>query len=103
MRVLATIKFSNFSSVMQSQQDDLAQWVDEILTGVWYYQVRYRNSGFSQLRNSPENRTALQSAAKQWYASELRRSAQLVRGLGIDGFTRGYDVAVQSAYQRYEA
>ncbi|KAN0140218.1 Six-hairpin glycosidase-like protein [Lactarius tabidus] len=38
MRVLATIKFSNFSSVMQSQQDDLAQWVDEILTGVWYYQ-----------------------------------------------------------------
>lgn len=40
MRVLATIKYSSFGSVMQSQQDDLAQWVDEILTGVWYYQQR---------------------------------------------------------------
>jgi len=38
MRVLATIRRSNFEPVMQSQQDDLAQWVDEILTGVWYYQ-----------------------------------------------------------------
>ncbi|KAH9059347.1 Six-hairpin glycosidase, partial [Lactarius vividus] len=34
----ATIKRSRFASEMQSQQDDLAQWIDEILTGVWYYQ-----------------------------------------------------------------
>lgn len=38
MRVLATIVRSNFASQMQSQQNDLAQWVDEILTGVWQYQ-----------------------------------------------------------------
>jgi len=38
MRVLATIKFSRFAPEMQSQLDDLAQWVDEILTGVWSYQ-----------------------------------------------------------------
>ncbi|KAI9449496.1 Six-hairpin glycosidase [Lactarius psammicola] len=38
MRVLATIKRSRFAPDMQSQQDDLAQWVDEILTGVWHYQ-----------------------------------------------------------------
>lgn len=40
MRVLATIMRSNFSSQMQSQKNDLVQWVDEILTGVWRYQVR---------------------------------------------------------------
>jgi len=40
MRVLATIARSNFASQMQSQQSDLAHWVDEILTGVWRYQVR---------------------------------------------------------------
>jgi len=38
MRVLATIKGSSFSSQMQSQQNNLTQWVDEILTGVWQYQ-----------------------------------------------------------------
>jgi len=38
MRVLATIVRSNFASQMQSQQSDLAHWVDEILTGVWRYQ-----------------------------------------------------------------
>ncbi|KAH9027246.1 Six-hairpin glycosidase [Lactarius pseudohatsudake] len=38
MRVLATIKRSRFASEMQSQQNDLVQWIDEILTGVWYYQ-----------------------------------------------------------------
>lgn len=38
MRVLATIKRSRFEPAMRSQQDDLAQWVDEILTGVWQYQ-----------------------------------------------------------------
>jgi hypothetical protein len=53
MRVLATIKYSSFTSVMQSQQGNLTQWVDEILTGVWYYQVRYRNCGASQLRTHP--------------------------------------------------
>lgn len=74
MRVLATIKYSSFGSVMQSQQDDLAQWVDEILTGVWYYQVRCRNSGSSQLRTQPGiSRCLFLTAAKQWYASELRR------------------------------
>lgn len=45
MRVLATIKRSRYGPAMQSQQDDLAKWVDEILTGVWSYQVRCRNSG----------------------------------------------------------
>ena len=40
MRVLATILRSNFASQMESQQSDLAYWVDEILTGVWQYQVR---------------------------------------------------------------
>jgi hypothetical protein len=39
MRVLATIMRSNFASQMQTQQNDLTQWVDEILTGVWQYQV----------------------------------------------------------------
>jgi len=38
MRVLATMNRSSLSSQMQSQQDNLTQWVDEILTGVWGYQ-----------------------------------------------------------------
>ena len=46
MRVLATILRSNFASQMESQQSDLAQWVDEILTGVWQYQVRGECSPF---------------------------------------------------------
>ncbi|KAI0299747.1 hypothetical protein B0F90DRAFT_1726970 [Multifurca ochricompacta] len=37
MCVLFTIKQSSFLSKMESQHDDLAQWVDEILTGVWQY------------------------------------------------------------------
>jgi len=41
MRVLATINNSRYATIMQSQQNDLAQWVNEILTGVWQYQVRY--------------------------------------------------------------
>jgi len=40
MRVLAIIRRSNFSQQMRSQQYDLIQWIDEILTGVWQYQVR---------------------------------------------------------------
>ncbi len=39
MRVLATIMRSNLASQMQTQQNDLTQWVDEILTGVWQHQV----------------------------------------------------------------
>jgi rhamnogalacturonyl hydrolase YesR len=42
MRVLATIMRSDFASQMESQQNNLAQWVDEILTGVWNYQVTLR-------------------------------------------------------------
>lgn len=57
MRVLATIKRSSFASAMQSQQDDLAQWVDEILTGVWYYQVRAELAALATAY-SPENRRA---------------------------------------------
>jgi len=38
MRVLATIHRSSFSSQMQSQKNNLTQWIDEILTGVWRYQ-----------------------------------------------------------------
>jgi len=38
MRVLAIIRRSNFSQQMESQQHDLIQWIDEILTGVWQYQ-----------------------------------------------------------------
>lgn len=40
MRVWAIINRSSFSSQMQAQKDNLTQWVDEILTGVWSYQVR---------------------------------------------------------------
>jgi hypothetical protein len=56
MRVLATIRRSSFAPVMQSQQDDLAQWVDEILTGVWYYQVRAETAALGNralTRDSP--------------------------------------------------
>jgi rhamnogalacturonyl hydrolase YesR len=42
MRVWAIINRSSFSSQMQSQKGNLTQWVDEILTGVWRYQVRRR-------------------------------------------------------------
>ncbi|KAI9511275.1 Six-hairpin glycosidase [Russula earlei] len=38
MRVLTIIRRSNFASQMESQQDNLAQWVNEILTGMWRYQ-----------------------------------------------------------------
>jgi rhamnogalacturonyl hydrolase YesR len=41
LRVLATIKHSPEAGSMQSQQNDLAQWTGETLTGVWKYQVRY--------------------------------------------------------------
>jgi rhamnogalacturonyl hydrolase YesR len=40
LRVLATIKHSPEAGSMQSQQNDLAQWAGETLTGVWKYQVR---------------------------------------------------------------
>lgn len=46
MRVLVTILRSNFASQMESQQSDLTNWVDEILTGVWKYQVRGERSPF---------------------------------------------------------
>lgn len=42
MRVWAIINRSSFSSQMQSQKGNLTQWIDEILTGVWRYQVRCR-------------------------------------------------------------
>ena len=42
MRVWSIINRSSFSSQMQSQKGNLTQWIDEILTGVWRYQVRCR-------------------------------------------------------------
>lgn len=90
MRVLATIARSNFASQMQSQQSDLAQWVDEILTGVWQYQVRSRCSPLTVI--SAER--AGNIAAGKRDAPELRRSAELVRGLGIDGSPRSDDVPI---------
>jgi rhamnogalacturonyl hydrolase YesR len=38
MRVWAIINHSSFSSQMQPQKNNLTQWIDEILTGVWKYQ-----------------------------------------------------------------
>jgi len=38
MRVWAIINQSSFSWQMQSQKDNLTQWIDEILTGVWSHQ-----------------------------------------------------------------
>jgi hypothetical protein len=67
MRVLATMNRSSLSSQMQSQQDNLTQWVDEILTGVWGYQVRYSVVLRLEIwlkRWGP--------AAGQWDAPELR-------------------------------
>ena len=75
MRVLATIARSNLASQMQSQQSDLAQWVDEILTGVWQYQVRLLCSPLTGI--SAER--AGNIAAGKRDAPELRRSAELVR------------------------
>jgi hypothetical protein len=52
MRVWAIINRSSFSSQMQSQKSNLTQWIDEILTGVWRYQVRCRvawHQGFTRL------------------------------------------------------
>ena len=40
MRVWAIIHHSRFSTQMEGQKHNLTQWVDEILTGVWSYQVR---------------------------------------------------------------
>ena len=40
MRVWAIINRSSFSTQMQGQKNNLTQWIDEILTGVWRYQVR---------------------------------------------------------------
>ena len=39
LRVLATIQMSDAADSMQSQQNDLLQWVKETLDGVWKYQV----------------------------------------------------------------
>lgn len=39
LRVLATIQQSSAADSMQSQQDDLVQWIGETLDGVWAYQV----------------------------------------------------------------
>ena len=39
LRVLATIQQSSAADSMQSQQDDLIQWVGETLNGVWKFQV----------------------------------------------------------------
>ena len=39
LRVLATIQGSAAADSMQSQQNDLLQWVKETLDGVWKYQV----------------------------------------------------------------
>jgi len=53
MRVWAIINRSSFSSQMQSQKNNLTQWIDEILTGVWKYQVRIsvpRHQGFTWLK-----------------------------------------------------
>jgi len=42
LRVLATIQRSREATAMIPQQDDLVQWVCEILDGAWSFQVRCR-------------------------------------------------------------
>ena len=39
LRVLETIQNSEFSSSLIVEQADLQEWVDEILTAAWTYQV----------------------------------------------------------------
>jgi len=41
LRVLATIQQSPAADSMQSQQNDLIQWVGETLYGVWKFQVGF--------------------------------------------------------------
>jgi rhamnogalacturonyl hydrolase YesR len=41
LRVLATIQQSWAADMMWSQQDDLVQWVEETLDGVWKFQVGF--------------------------------------------------------------
>ena len=98
MRVWSIINRSSFSSQMQSQKNNLTQWVDEILTGVWRYQVRCRVP-WDLLGSS----VARAPAAKKRDALELRRPARFVRGLGVNSSARGDDVPVQPTDVRREA
>jgi hypothetical protein len=45
LRVLATIQQSFAAQSMQSQQDDLLEWVRETLDGVWNFQVGAISNG----------------------------------------------------------
>jgi rhamnogalacturonyl hydrolase YesR len=52
LRVLAAIRGSAAAASMQSQQNDLLQWVKETLDGVWKFQVRCSCSASPLFRNA---------------------------------------------------
>ncbi len=61
LRVLSTIRGSDAADSMQSQQDDLSQWVKETLDGVWKFQVRvflFCLATFEMLTPPSSNQTA---------------------------------------------
>ncbi|KAI9448527.1 Six-hairpin glycosidase [Lactarius indigo] len=74
---------------MQSQQSDLAQWVDEILTGVWYYQQS--NGTLLNYVDQPDSfadsaSTALLAAATLRYSlltSDTKHDAAALRALEL--------------------
>jgi rhamnogalacturonyl hydrolase YesR len=82
LRVLATIKHSPEAGSMQSQQNDLAQWAGETLTGVWKCQVRDLllplSPRLSSLSRLSLNTNAHRPASKR-HAPELPRPAELIR------------------------
>ncbi|KAI0253048.1 glycosyl hydrolase family 88-domain-containing protein [Lactifluus subvellereus] len=109
MRVLATIKQSSFSSQMQSQQNDLARWVDEILTGVWQHQQS--NGTLLNYVDQPNSfadssSTALLAAASFRYSvftGDSKHDAAAIRAMDLvyNSVTRTGGCSIPSTRKRW--
>jgi len=74
LRVLATIKWSQFSGAMQSEMNDLQQWTEEILKGCQQYVVScdrageggmkaYNQSGGNMLHNYLDQKNTFEESS----------------------------------------
>jgi len=73
MRVLATIQASSFAKQLASEQQDLANWVDEILTGAFKHQQT--NGTIFNYIDYPANETFSDSAGTALIAAAAYRHA----------------------------
>ncbi len=82
MRVLQTIRHSEQAQAFQSQQEDLTNWIHEIVSAAWQFQVSVPVHTCTHL----ELLCYFLSTASKWHASEYYRclSMGLLRRLIID-------------------